>query len=1065
WKSRLWTSRGCRCRRSTVRLVNSTTRCSGRVEVFHSGQWGTVCDNDWDLSDAEVVCRQLDCREALSAPGDAHFGQGSGVIWLDNVMCTGTESNLTECRYRGFGIHNCGHQDDAGVVCSTVRLVGSTTRCSGRVEVFHSGQWGTVCDDEWHLSDAEVVCRQLGCGRALSAPRHAHFGQGSGVIWLDNVMCTGTESNLMECQHQGFGIHDCDHQEDAGVVCEGSTVRLVNSTTNCSGRVEVFHSGQWGTVCDDDWDLSDAEVVCRQLGCGLALSAPRRAQFGRGSGVIWLDNVMCTGTESNLMECQHQGFGNHDCGHQEDAGRSTVRLVGSTTRCSGRVEVFHSGQWGTVCDNDWDLSDAEVVCRQLDCREALSAPGDAHFGQGSGVIWLDNVLCTGTESNLTECRYRGFGIHNCGHQDDAGVVCEGKIMLRLVGSTTRCSGRVEVFHSERWGTVCDDEWHLSDAEVVCRQLGCGRALSAPRHAHFGRGSGVIWLDNVMCTGTESNLTECRHQGFGIHNCGHQEDAGVVCEGRSTVRLVGSTTRCSGRVEVFHSGQWGTVCDNDWDLSDAEVVCRQLDCREALSAPGDAHFGQGSGVIWLDNVMCTGTESNLTECRYRGFGIHNCGHQDDAGVVCSTVRLVGSTTRCSGRVEVFHSGQWGTVCDDEWHLSDAEVVCRQLGCGRALSAPRHAHFGQDRNINRPGHTLTPYPLPLMAPTLFRAQMSNMWPRGQNRPLKGSNPAHGMNLLVNSSTHCSGRVEVFHSGQWGTVCDDDWDLSDAEVVCRQLGCGRALSAPRYAHFEQGSGVIWLDNVMCTGTESNLMECQHQGFGIHDCGHHEDAGVVCEGKHIAQKTTNTIFSLSPKTKKVKLKINGESIPEEDSPSYLGVIFDRRLTWKPQTAKAETRAKRCLAFMKKLAGTNRGADAGILKKVDKGRVQPILEYGITSWGTAAKSNLEKISKVRNQAAQLMTGALRSTPIQELENITRLEHIRDPRDRKILIQAAKFKRLSEHPMKERMSQPTRRTLKQISFIQQTGKQRKPGYPRSKANSDPSVPRKTQHGATKTSSK
>uniref|UniRef100_A0A672Y827 Soluble scavenger receptor cysteine-rich domain-containing protein SSC5D n=1 Tax=Sphaeramia orbicularis TaxID=375764 RepID=A0A672Y827_9TELE len=99
-------------------------------------------------------------------------------------------------------------------------------------------------------------------------------------------------------------------------------------------------------------------------------------------------------------------------------------LVGSTTRCSGRVEVFHSGQWGTVCDYDWDLSDAEVVCRQLGCREALSAPGDAHFGQGSGVIWLNNVLCGGTESTLMDCQHQGFGIHNCGHQDDAGVVCK-----------------------------------------------------------------------------------------------------------------------------------------------------------------------------------------------------------------------------------------------------------------------------------------------------------------------------------------------------------------------------------------------------------------------------------------------------------------------------------------------------------------------------------------------------------------------------------------------------------------------------------------------------------------
>uniref|UniRef100_A0A8C1D3D3 Si:dkey-21h14.10 n=1 Tax=Cyprinus carpio carpio TaxID=630221 RepID=A0A8C1D3D3_CYPCA len=884
----------------SVRLVNGDSRCAGRVEVLHEGQWGTVCHwSSWGMTEATVVCRELSCGEALGVP---NFGPGSGKIWMDGVRCKGSESTLKDCR---SVVPNPGPGDNnVGLICSgytDLRLVNGPDICSGRVEHQYFSKWSTVCDACWDMRAASVLCRQLNCGIAVSVVGSDWFGEGSDEIWTDVFDCDGNERKLSECSISSWSRAECSHRRDVGVICSSDSpqtlncsstqqlsitcigrgsIRLVGSGGDCAGRLEVFHSGSWGTVCDDSWDIKDAHVVCRQLQCGVALSNQQvPAWFGPGSGPIWLDEVECEGNETSLWSCSSPGWGKHDCQHKEDVGVvcSEIRL---TEGCEGNVEVFYNGSWGNVCWNQMDRDTVSLICQELNCGRSGSEPS---YSEGlKSHNWLDKLKCRRHDSTLWQCPSSPWGQNDCDSKNEvAKITCS----VRLVGGS-RCSGRVEVPHDQTWMSVCDAAFDQQDAEVVCRELDCGAPVQVLGAAAFGKGDAQMWTQEIQCRANESYISLCPTSSSLKQNCTHENAIGLLCSGYTDLRLVNGPDICSGRVEHQYSSKWGTVCDACWDMRAASVLCRQLNCGIAVSVVGSDWFGVGSDEIWADVFDCDGNETKLSECSISSWSRAECSHSRDVGVICSSdillkcqifhsdsslalhdglVRLVGSGGDCAGRLEVFHSGSWGTVCDDSWDIKDAHVVCRQLQCGVALSNQQvPAWFGPGSGpiwldeVECEGNETSLWSC--SSPGWGKHDCQHKEDVGvvcseKNCSLQNTKQSYGCSDItvlltqnfsfkeIRLTEGCEGNVEVFYNGSWGNVCWNQMDGDTVSLICQELNCGRSGVLSAFTARVK-SAPNWLDKVTCRPHDFTLWQCPSSPWGQNDCGEDEVAKITCSG-----------------------------------------------------------------------------------------------------------------------------------------------------------------------------------------------------------------------------
>ncbi|VDI75538.1 deleted in malignant brain tumors 1 protein, partial [Mytilus galloprovincialis] len=879
--------------KTQIRLMNGRTETEGRLEVYNNNQWGTVCDNAFNVNSAKVVCRMLGYDTKFAeAFGGASYGEGIGSVMMNNVRCVGNEIDIGDCSFDGWRSGNCSHSKDVGVSCGAkVRLVAGINEAQGRVEIHHNGhwgmicdesfgsnegkvicrmlgyddsyakersvacriplrlvgggslnegrlevsldeQWGTVCSDGFDINDARVVCKSLGYD-VLEPEITTKFGEGFGRVMMAQLSCSGIEQGLSECGFISGKQYNCGHGNDVGIICR-TDVRLINGNSPDEGRTEIKYNNIYGSICSSDFDMVDARVFCSMLGYNNPYPEICNSCFGNSNGALHFTNVNCTGDELDITKCSSAGWQNANCSSGSDAGvfcKTRVRLYGGDNPSEGRLEVNHNQIWGTVCSDDFDIADAKVICSMLGYNTSNPRIWTQNYTHGSGSAWMSKLGCYGTEDDIAACAFPGWGKGGCQSSKYMNIGCG--IGVRLTEGLVPNEGRVEVYHEDQWGTICNDGFTVQNAKVICRMLGFEtKNVTILPPSHF-KPSSLRW---------------------GQHNCQHSDDVSISC-GRTPIRLVNGTRLTSGRLEVYHNNVWGTVCSKNFDIEDATVVCKSLgfDAKYPYVVP-TPYFGSGNGLILLENLGCMGNETDISNCSSNGWGHSDCTHDQDVSLLCdftnddcvslktdTFARLVDGPDSSSGRVELLHNGEWGTLCDDGFDIPDAAVICTMLGYNNTnphvIYAPHFAYGSGSiflKNIECAGNESD------IEECSHSAWGVTDCKHSEDVGIDCTTDVR----LVGGKGPFEGRLEVFHNGEWGTVCDSEFDASDAVVICKMLGYQQSNPAViPISKIKPGFGPIWMGNLTCSGDEVDIALCKFGGWGhTGHCVHSQDIAMTC-------------------------------------------------------------------------------------------------------------------------------------------------------------------------------------------------------------------------------
>uniref|UniRef100_A0A669CS53 SRCR domain-containing protein n=2 Tax=Oreochromis niloticus TaxID=8128 RepID=A0A669CS53_ORENI len=483
-----------------------------------------------------------------------------------------------------------------------VRLVGGASRCAGTLELKHQGEWRRATSgdvvDYFEMKEADAFCQDLNCGSAVSLRKRQVSSQS---LWLVIVGCRPFDYDSRRC------VMSWNASSVLELTCSDS-VRLLNGPSLCSGRLEINYNQSnqskqsWTSVCEDHFDQQDAEVVCRELGCGPP-SALQGALYGDVGAPVWSKEFQCEGHESTLLDCRSSSSTRNSCSPGKAVGLTCsepIRLVGGASRCAGTLEA-KIGEWRPVGGYDWALREAAVACKQLDCGSALAIE---HRKSSDRPVW--RIQTDFVRSGFPLREY----VISVNSSSTVDLTCSDSV--RLLNGPSLCSGRLEVNYNQSnqskqsWTSVCEADFDQQDAEVVCRELGCGPP-SALQGALYGDVGAPVWSKEFQCEGHESTLLDCRSSNSTRNSCSPGKAVGLTCS--EPIRLVGGASHCAGTLEM-KLGEWRPVHTMARTLKEPAAFCKHLDCGSDVSVKKRE---SSNTPVWIHRLFCEPSYFSMMGC--------------------------------------------------------------------------------------------------------------------------------------------------------------------------------------------------------------------------------------------------------------------------------------------------------------------------------------------------------------------------------------------------------------------------------------------------------------------
>ncbi|XP_059379216.1 scavenger receptor cysteine-rich type 1 protein M160-like [Carassius carassius] len=806
-----------------LNLNEQHDKCAGVVEFSTPDGIIGVCNDKWDESIAQRICKETGCGDHFYIPKPGMFkGQES----KRNVMlkCFGNESYSWQC----MEWSDC--KERASVICTKhkrLRLLDGSNFCSGLVEE------NSVGKNAWVLQQTnerpEVICPQLNCGST------GNFTKNNGT-------------NRLTCS---------------------DTVKLRNFTKKCFGDVSIVLNGTNYGVCYNDLALSlkMGAVVCRELGCGKVLHVQEDSVFN--DLVI---NAECHGDEKSLWHCLVNRETKRCKGTKVICSDSLdVRLSDGLGRCSGRVEVQWEGSWWSIgsslpTSSVWPAVNSDVVCQHLNCGTSNKTTTEL-FIQGNQQQLETFKTCERSSAKLHDCfvgtspeppftlssrKKKNINII-CTKEElmsfEGEVSCQGRVRIESFDGGTRwllmgenntkasnicdtmqcgslksfvpaqnnthanvtCSGSVSVALSEKcWGTVelCRDgkcgaicSWKTrEDSNMICGNLGCGEPIQFTFQHQINNQS--VRYHSVYCSESVQNMSMCNFLPKKDSTC--SIPAQVICKDSVKARLEDPRDKCAGTVSLFYAGQWTPVCQDSNQEKLKTAICRQLNCGDTLQENPNFKLLDESQIKGLSGITCQDSADSVSKC-----DLSKVSFEEKCPVMylkCTDwerLLLYKKEGECSGPVYGFKKENTHLVREEGWGREEGQKLCEYLQCGNYTS--HSTREPQDQMVDWWIKTYT-----------CSGKENMLECKSRDEPVQRqqqlSIQCDRIPPAITLSKNCTGDVLINKKH----VSAFQWNEQMSNDLCTHLRCGKAINWS----VEKKRQKCW--HFSCTGSETSLWQC---------------------------------------------------------------------------------------------------------------------------------------------------------------------------------------------------------------------------------------------------